>query len=294
MSKRLPHFLLLITIVVWGSSFPVMSFLLNVIEPMPLALSRFFIPGALSLIFLIFSKKIIAKQDIIRFVLAGFVGIFAYNLFLNTGQQTVSAGASSFIVNCNPLFASLIGFYILKQKVKSFFWFGIVGCVIGVLIISLETYEKFTFNIGVIYILTAAILTSSYFHIIKPLVNKYGALTSFSFTLFFGTLPMLFWFNDVYSSIIIATPEILFAILWLSIICTLLGYYTWTYSVGFFGANKASFFLFLIPVFSIIIDFIIFYKSPNIFTLIGGLIILSSVTIIMFLNYRETNEHLEK
>ena len=294
MSKRLPHFLLLITIVVWGSSFPVMSFLLNVIEPMPLALSRFFIPGALSLIFLIFSKKIIAKQDIIRFVLAGFVGIFAYNLFLNTGQQTVSAGASSFIVNCNPLFASLIGFYILKQKVKSFFWFGIVGCVIGVLIISLETYEKFTFNIGVIYILTAAILTSSYFHIIKPLVNKYGALTSFSFTLFFGTLPMLFWFNDVYSSIIIATPEILFAILWLSIICTLLGYYTWTYSVGFFGANKASFFLFLIPVFSIIIDFIIFYKSPNIFTLIGGFIILSSVTIIMFLNYRETNEHLEK
>ena len=294
MSKRLPHFLLLITIVVWGSSFPVMSFLLNVIEPMPLALSRFFIPGALSLIFLIFSKKIIAKQDIIRFVLAGFVGIFAYNLFLNTGQQTVSAGASSFIVNCNPLFASLIGFYILKQKVKIFFWFGIAGCVIGVLIISLETYEKFTFNIGVIYILTAAILTSSYFHIIKPLVNKYGALTSFSFTLFFGTLPMLFWFNDVYSSIIIATPEILFAILWLSIICTLLGYYTWTYSVGFFGANKASFFLFLIPVFSIIIDFIIFYKSPNIFTLIGGLIILSSVTIIMFLNYRETNEHLEK
>ena len=294
MSKRLPHFLLLITIVVWGSSFPVMSFLLNVIEPMPLALSRFFIPGALSLIFLIFSKKIIAKQDIIRFVLAGFVGIFAYNLFLNTGQQTVSAGASSFIVNCNPLFASLIGFYILKQKVKSFFWFGIVGCVVGVLIISLETYEKFTFNIGVIYILTAAILTSSYFHIIKPLVNKYGALTSFSFTLFFGTLPMLFWFNDVYSSIIIATPEILFAILWLSIVCTLLGYYTWTYSVGFFGANKASFFLFLIPVFSIIIDFIIFYKSPNIFTLIGGLIILSSVAIIMFLNYRETNEHLEK
>ena len=294
MSKRLPHFLLLITIVVWGSSFPVMSFLLNVIEPMPLALSRFFIPGALSLIFLIFSKKIIAKQDIIRFVLAGFVGIFAYNLFLNTGQQTVSAGASSFIVNCNPLFASLIGFYILKQKVKSFFWFGIVGCVVGVLIISLETYEKFTFNIGVIYILTAAILTSSYFHIIKPLVNKYGALTSFSFTLFFGTLPMLFWFNDVYSSIIIATPEILFAILWLSIVCTLLGYYTWTYSVGFFGANKASFFLFLIPVFSIIIDFIIFYKSPNIFTLIGGLIILSSVTIIMFLNYRETNGHLEK
>jgi len=292
MRKKLPHFLLFTTILVWGSSFPVMSFLLNIVEPMPLALSRFLVPGVMSLIFLIFSTKTIDKQDIIRFVLAGFIGIFFYNLFLNTGQQTVSAGASSFIVNCNPLFASLIGFYILKQKVKRFFWFGILGCVVGIFIISFETYEKFTFNLGVMYILIAAILTSSYFHIIKPLVNKYGALTTFSFTLFFGTAPMLFWVSDVYSVITTASSETLFAMLWLSMICTLLGYYTWTYSVGFFGANKASFFLFLIPVFSIIIDFIIFYKLPNIFTLIGGVIILSSVFIIMFLNYRENNKNI--
>ena len=125
MKNKLPHFLLFLTIVVWGSSFPVMSFLLNVLEPMPLALGRFLLPGILSFFFIMFSKKIIAYTDIFRFVLAGLIGIFAYNLFLNTGQQTVSAGASSFIVNCNPLFASLIGFYILKQKVRNYFWFGI-------------------------------------------------------------------------------------------------------------------------------------------------------------------------
>ena len=119
--------------------------------------------------------------------------------FLNTGQQTVSAGASSFIVNCNPLFASLIGFYILKQKVRNYFWFGIFGCIVGVLIISLESHHDFSFNQGVLYILIAAILTSSYFHIIKPLVNKYGALTTFCFTLLFGTIPMLFWLNNFYS-----------------------------------------------------------------------------------------------
>ena len=287
MGQRLPHVLLILTIVVWGSSFPVMSFLLNSLEPMPLALGRFFIPALLSLVFIISKKNILDKKDIIRFVLAGLTGIFAYNLFLNTGQQTVSAGASSFIVNCNPLFASLIGFYILRQKVKRYFWFGIILCIFGVFIISLETYNKFSFNLGVIYILIAALLTSSYFHIIKPLVNKYGALTAFSFTIFFGTLPMLFWFNDVYQLIFSASSDILIAMSWLSIICTLLGYYTWTYSVGFFGANKASFFLFLIPVFSIIIDFIIFYKLPNVFTLVGGLLILTTVFGIMILSYRE-------
>ena len=287
MRQRLPHFLLIFTIVAWGSSFPVMSFLLNSLEPMPLALSRFFIPALLSIVFIIFKKIILDKKDILRFLLAGLTGIFAYNLFLNTGQQTVSAGASSFIVNCNPLFASLIGFYIFKQKVKSYFWFGIILCILGVFIISMETYNDFSLNLGVIYILIAALLTSSYFHIINPLVTKYGALTVFNFTIFFGTIPMLIWFNDVYQLIFSAPLDILIAISWLSIICTLLGYYTWTYSVGFFGANKASFFLFLIPVFSIIIDFIIFYKFPNVFTLVGGFIILTTVSVIMILSYRE-------
>ena len=287
MKIKLPHFLLFLTIVVWGSSFPVMSFLLNVLEPMPLALGRFLLPGILSFFFIMFSKKIIAYTDIFRFVLAGLIGIFAYNLFLNTGQQTVSAGASSFIVNCNPLFASLIGFYILKQKMRNYFWFGIFGCIVGVLIISLESHHDFSFNQGVLYILIAAILTSSYFHIIKPLVNKYGALTTFCFTLLFGTIPMLFWLNNFYSFVTSTSSDMLLAITWLSIICTLLGYYSWTYSVGYFGANKASFFLFLIPVFSIIIDFIIFYKLPNFYTLIGGLIILSSVLTIMILNHRD-------
>ncbi len=254
---------------------------------MSLALGRFFLPAILCLIIIVFSKIIIDKNDILRLVLAGFIGIFAYTFLLNTGLQTITAGAGSFIVNCNPLFTSLIGFYILKQKVKIYFWFGIIGCVFGVFIISLETYQVFSFNSGVTYIITAALFTSSYFHIIKPLVNKYGVLTTFCFTLLFGTIPMLFWFNDIYQFTMSASSGMLFAMLWLSIICTLLGYYTWTYSVGFFGANKASFFLFLIPVFSVIIDFIIFYKLPNIFTLIGGLIILTSVLIIIVLNQRE-------
>ena len=287
MKQMLPHFFLLITIVVWGSSFPVMSFLLDSLDPMPLALGRFLIPAFFSLIYIISKKNIIEKKDIFRFILAGIIGIFAYNVFLNTGQQTVSAGASSFIVNCNPLFASLIGFYILKQKVKKYFWFGIILCIFGIFIISLETFNNFSLNLGVIYILIAALLTSSYFHIINPLVKKYGALTVFNFTIFFGTVPMLIWFNDFYQLISSSSSDVLIAISWLSIICTLLGYYTWTYSVGFFGANKASFFLFLIPVFSIIIDFIIFYKSPNIFTLIGGFLILTAVLAIMMLSYKE-------
>ena len=81
MRKYLPHFSLLLTIIVWGSSFPVMSFLLVSIDAMPLALSRFFLPGFLSFLIIIFLKIKIKLKDIFKFILAGLIGIFFYNFF---------------------------------------------------------------------------------------------------------------------------------------------------------------------------------------------------------------------
>ena len=287
--KSKPHFYLFITILVWGSSFPSMSYLLIDLHPMELALSRFLLPGLLGLLYFLNMKLNIPKIDYIRFFFAGFFGIFLYNFFLNTGQTSVSAGASSFIVNCNPLFAFLIGFYILKQKVKIHYWVGITICIIGVFIISLERQLDSIFNKGAFLIFFAAFLTASYFHIIKPLVDKYGVLLSLSLTLVFGTIPMLFWLDSTINSVSILNLKSIFALIWLILFPTLLGYYTWTSSVGYFGPNKASFFLFLIPVFSIIIDYIFLGNLPNLTTLIGGSLIITSVSVILYLNLNNKN-----
>ena len=114
------------TVFFWGSSFPVMSYLLETASPLVLGAGRFSIAALISLIWCLYShKKKITLKHAIRFLIAGFIGIFLYNVFLNYGQQSVSAGASSFIVNCNPLFTALIGFFILKQKVTIIHWLGI-------------------------------------------------------------------------------------------------------------------------------------------------------------------------
>ena len=281
-----PFFYLLMTILVWGSSFPAMSYLLKDLNPMELALSRFLLPGILGLLYFLKTKLNISIRDYFRFFLSGFFGIFLYNFFLNTGQTSVSAGASSFIVNCNPLFAFLIGFYLLKQKIKAYYWVGIIICVVGVFIISLEKQLDTILNKGAFLILFAAFLTASYFHIVKPLIDKYGVTISLSLTLVFGTIPMLFWFNSTLNSVSFLDEKSIFALVWLTLFPTLLGYYTWTYSVGYFGANKASFFLFLIPVFSIIIDYLFLENLPSLTTLLGGSLILSSVSVILYLNFK--------
>ncbi len=287
MYKYIPHSFLFLTIIFWGSSFPLITYSLNFLSPIELAFSRFFLPASLSFFYVCFTKTIVNREDIINFVIAGLLGIFGFALFINLGQKTLSAGAGSFIVNCNPLITSMIGFFFLKQKLKGYFWIGILICVLGIFIISLENYDKYSFDIGTIYLLIAALFISLYFHLVKPLVNKYGAMTTFSYTIIFGTLPMLFWCKDSYRSLIGGGFELQLSIVWLTLIATLIPYYTWTYSVGYFGANKASFYLFLIPLVSIFVDLLIFNKIPNFFTIIGGGLIITSVLGVLFLNYKK-------
>ena len=276
------------TVFFWGSSFPVMSYLLETASPLVLGAGRFSLAAFISLIWCVFSyKKKITLNHAIRFLIAGFIGIFLYNVFLNYGQQSVSAGASSFIVNCNPLFTALIGFFILKQKVTLIHWFGITFCLLGVSIISIDQEGGLELGSGATLILFAATLTAVYFHILKPLVSIYGAITSAAYTILFGTIPMLFWFPEMFGFVINSTNEVRIAFLWLALFPTTIGYLTWTYTVGHYGANKASLFLYLIPPISILLDFFWYNNIPSLYTILGGLMIILSVSLTLFLQKKK-------
>ena len=291
MEKIVPILAIFSTVFFWGSSFPAMSFLLETSNPFILAAGRFSLAFFLAVIWCVTNyKQRVKLNHLLSYIFAGFVGIFLYNLFLNHGQKIVSAGAGSFIVNCNPLFTALIGFFILKQKVSYIHWLGIITCMIGVGLISFDQEGGLNIGSGSTLILFAAILTAIYFHIIKPLVLIYGALTSTAYTIIFGTIPMLFWFPETYDFISRSSNEIKLTYLWLALFPTALGYLTWTYSVGYYGANKASLFLYLIPPISIILNYLWYQKNPSLFTIIGGLIILSSVFITLFLQQNKKTQ----
>ena len=101
---------------------------------------------------------------------------------------------------------------------------------------------------------------------------------------------MLFWFPETFDFISQSSNEIKLTYLWLAFFPTALGYLTWTYSVGYYGANKASLFLYLIPPTSIILNISWYEKNPSLITIFGGLVILLSVffTLLLQQNRRES------
>lgn len=85
------------TIVSWASAFPFIRIGLHGLTPLQLAAARFATAAVLALAWLAWRRPPKpSRGDALRFLACGLLGIALYNALLNTGEQTVSAGAASF------------------------------------------------------------------------------------------------------------------------------------------------------------------------------------------------------
>src|SRR5690606_3156183 len=85
-----------VTVLTWSAAFPVIGVGLEGFGPAPLAALRFAIAASAVFVWIGLARpKRPSPADAPSFLLCGLLGIALYNLFLNTGQQTVAAGAAS-------------------------------------------------------------------------------------------------------------------------------------------------------------------------------------------------------
>ena len=135
-------------------------------------------------------------SDALRFMLCGLIGIALYNALLNTGQQSVSASAASFIVNTVPILTALFATLFLDERFTRWGWAGAGIGFAGVGIIVAGQPGGFAFGSGAFLIFGSAVAQAAFFVIQKPLVPRYGALASTAYTILAGTLMLSPWMAD--------------------------------------------------------------------------------------------------
>ena len=159
-----------------------------------LASARFAIAAILMLAWLAWTRRRCRRaSDALRIFLCGLAGIALYNFFLNTGQQTVAAGAASFIVNSAPILTALLALVFLGERFTVWGWIGTVVSFCGIGVIASGQPGGLSFGAGSIFILCAAVCTGSYFVLQKPLVAKYGAMPCAAYTMLIGALLLSPW-----------------------------------------------------------------------------------------------------
>ena len=269
-----------VVILLWASAFVAVKVALAELPPGPLALARYAVASAVFLVLLVVRKLAVPRpRDLLRLALAGAVGIALYNVILNTGQLTVSAGVASLLVNTAPIWTSLLSIFLLKERITRIGWIGTIISFLGVALIGLHKGGWTGFESGVLLILTAAVCQALYFVISKPLLERYHPLDLTTYVVWSGCLCLAPFSTGLPASLRESSPSTLGAVVFLGVGPAALAYVAWSYVLAEVPAGRASNLLFLVPVAALALGWLILNEVPSLWALVGGAIAIFGVLV---------------
>ncbi|MGE7132827.1 DMT family transporter [Lysinibacillus xylanilyticus] len=270
-----------ITIIIWASAFPGIRVALTAYSPEHISLLRLLVGSFVLIIIAIITKTPLpVLKDIPIILFLGFLGFTVYQVALNYGEQTISAGVASLLVSTTPIFTALLAVVFYRDKLGLWGWVGSLLGFSGVAFITVGgSTEGFSFNTGIIIVLIASLSESIYFVFQHRYLEKYGAIPFTMYAIWSGTIFMLLFSPGLGEAILDAPINATLVILYLGIFPTIIPYFTLAYVTSRTGAAEATSTLYLTSVFAFLIAWIWLGEVPHSSAITGGLITLAGVFI---------------
>jgi drug/metabolite transporter (DMT)-like permease len=281
------HVALTTTLLLWSTSFSGIRQALADYSPYHLALLRFAIASLLFGIAAVFVRiRLPGREDLPRILLAGLIGVGIYHSSLNFGQQTVTAGAASFIINMVPIFTGILAALILGEHVPRARWAGITVSFLGIALITLGERKQSGGGWGAWFILLAALAQSVSFILVKPLFKRYSAIEVTCYAVWTGTVCLAVFLPGLGHELARASLSSTLLVLYLGIFPAAVGSLCWTYVLGRLPASRAASFLYLSPPLSLLVAWGWLGEVPGLVSFAGCCLAMGGVLFGNFLARR--------
>lgn len=279
--------MMIVAVVSWAFAFPFIKIGLRELSFINLTIMRFFIVCCVFFLILIFQKKRFSKlqkKDIIPIFIIGFLGVMVYHIGLNYGEQFVSPGAASLIIATIPIQIVILAFIFLKEKIGFIKITGIIVALCGVLIISFwgkkDTSLEVEYIYGIIAIIIAAVMGAIYTITGKKLLDRYSGLSLTVYAILLGSIGLIpFINNSLFEQVSQMSFNGWFAVLFLGIVSTVIGYVIWYVALRIKTASEISVYLYAIPVLSTIFSYFIFKDEITLMFILGGALVIIGLII---------------
>ncbi|HCZ0858270.1 TPA: DMT family transporter [Staphylococcus aureus] len=274
----------LFTIILWGSAFPMIKIALNDFSAESLSAFRLILATIILLPFVIIKKLPTPElRDIPVIFILGFCGFVIYHTALNFGETLISAGISGILVSTTPIFSSALAYIFLKEHFSKWNWLSSLVAFIGIPIISISKDDYTTINVlGVFIILLASFSESLYFTFQKKYIEKYGFIAFTLYTIMASSPFMLIFIPEIINDIHGATFTSIVSVLYLAIFPTIIPYVLLAYIVKSVGVSDATMSLYLTPIVSLLLSYLLLDELPTTLAIIGGIITLLGVSLSNF------------
>lgn len=276
-AKRI--FFALLTIFLWASAYIAVRYGASFFSAYAMTFLRFFASAVTVLVMMpCYKAKRPALRDLPLFFLAALAAYSLYAFLMTIGAKTVTASVSSFIMAFSPALTPVFALLFLKEHMNRLRWIAVGIGFLGVLIM-LFSDASFSIEGGVLWVLLSAALFSMYNIIQRKLLKKYTGFEVTAYATILGTLTLLPFLPTAVQEVRVAPISASLVVVLLGIISAV-AYIFWAMALKLANHTaEVTNFMFLTPVLTTILGFILIQELPPISTILGGGLMLLALVL---------------
>ena len=243
--------------VAFGLSFVVTKYALRGFEPQLIAFLRFALAGGLLWVVwrLRPGRERATRAELKHLAALGFVSLTLYFTLEINGIARTSASEAAIIIAAIPIFVSALSAFVLGERSGRLQWTGIVVSFVGVVgLIQLGGGAGGGSLEGNLLVLAAAFTAAVYNLMARRLLVTRSALYVTTFQNLFGALFILplALLEMVFVGVRTPTVTAAGAVLYLTVLCSMLAYLLLNYAFRFLEASRVAVFVNLTPVVAVV------------------------------------------
>lgn len=279
------HLLAIVTIVVWGASFPCTKLLLSAgVTPTEIFVYRTAVAYLGLLAVSRFKVEVWGWHDELVAVLCGLTGCAMYFILQNIALDLTLMTDVVIVVAINPLLITILAAFFLKEE--HFSWKILLGSALAFAGVAIVTFQNgFVWGnglLGNILALVAAAAWAVYSILLKRIQGRRGTLAITRKVMLYGMLfglPVMF-FEPHTPLATLLRPDVFFNLLFLALVCSMAAFFIWNLIIKKIGAISASNYLYLEPVIALVIGVTVVGEPLRLVALAGCALVLLGVVMV--------------
>lgn len=289
---RIEYFLMIIVSFFWAIGHPLGRIILQKVHPLQLGTMTLGTGFIGLFIFLIASGRVrkifkLSYRDALISLGLGVFGFFLYQILTFSALARIPASMNAVLVSNNVVFIALFAALILKERVRPLSIIGIILAICGVVLVTFNKGFSIGDGIGSIdllgcaFSLLAALSAALYSVIGKRVLTSNDPLIVSALAMFSGAvlLTILTATTVGFSEIFLAGWPTILLTVFLGLTMISIAYPLWFVCLKRFPASQISIYIYLTPVFAVILSLIILHERFSWLFWVGGAFILGGIII---------------
>ena len=286
---RIEHLFMLIFAFCAALGHPLGRIIVREMHPIQLGTVTLLIGLVVLILYILFTGRLkslfrIDKKDILLSAGIGVFGFFFFQILTFSALARIPASVNAFLINTSVVYISLLAAVFLKERIPLIRILAIALALMGVVLVVFNRgfrLERAAPLLGCLFSILGAIAFAIYSVFGKKLLQRNDPINVVAIAVFSGAvlLGIFTRFSIGYSSIVDIGGKTWLLTILLGATMIGLAYPMWFLSLRRLPASHVSVYLYMTPLFAVLLSFLILHETFGWLFWIGGLLILGGIVL---------------